>query len=81
MASLQILACTISEAASEIEKLLEKKSLPRPGFGEENATDYEGIDYELRSARNTLINAAQDTLRLAQGPEDQILGLAWSVSI
>ncbi len=80
MHSLESLAEVISSKAAAISKLLANKSLPLPTFGEQSYSDFTDVDHELRRVRNGLINAAQDIVRLAQGPEDHILNLTWSVS-
>lgn len=79
MATLPTLAATISDKAAEIGRILDTKGLQQPQIGEAGVNDFANIDYELRDARNALIRAAQDVIRLAQGPEDQVLSLAWSV--
>ena len=79
MATLSTLAATISEKVTEVSRILESRGLPQPQIGEAGINDFANIDYELRDARNALICASQDIVRLAQGPEDQVLALAWSV--
>lgn len=79
MATLASLAGIIAARAVEVSKLAAVKSLPEPSFRENNYTAYAAEDFELRKARNELASAAQDLVRLAQGPEDHILQLAWSV--
>lgn len=81
MASLESLSSAITAKSAQISKLLAAKSLPAPTFGEQSYADFANEDSELRKARNDLVDAAKDILRLAQGPEDHILQLAWSVSI
>src|SRR5256885_1799916 len=77
--SLESLSSTIAIKSAQITKLLAARSLPVPTFREQSYADFAHDDSGLREARNELISAAQDILRLAQGPEDHILDMAWSV--
>lgn len=79
MTNLESLAATISSRAADITRMLKKESKPVPSFAESSYNDYASGDEELRIARNQLIDAAKDAIRLAQGPEDHILDLGWSV--
>ncbi len=85
MASLQSLASVISRQADEISKILATNRIPPPSFAEDSIVEYSepgpDVETELRKARNELIQSAQDIARLAMGPTDQILTLAWSVSV
>ncbi|MCJ1403879.1 hypothetical protein MMC11_007102 [Xylographa trunciseda] len=76
--TLASLAGIISARTVEVSRLVAAKGLQDPGFGEKSFNGFVGEDVELRQARNELAGAAQDLARLAQGPEDNILQLAWS---
>lgn len=83
MASLESLALDICSQVSNISNILAAHSAPSPSFNENSFADFEGprdiSDLKLRNARNALINAAHDIIRLASGPTDHILSLAFSV--
>lgn len=79
MATLASLAGTIAAQAVEVSRLAAAKGLPQPGFGKRGYNGFTGEGVELRQARHELASAAQNLARLAQGPEDHILQLAWSV--
>jgi hypothetical protein len=87
MASLEDLASVISSKSSKISSILKENSIPTPSFNEESFADFEEIPgsnvyhESLRVTRNELISAAQDIIRLAMGPVDHLLSLAWSVSL
>jgi 6-hydroxytryprostatin B O-methyltransferase len=87
MASLEDLASVISSKSSKISSILKENSIPTPSFKEESFADFEEIPgsnvchESLRVTRNELISAAQDIIRLAMGPVDHLLSLAWSVSL
>lgn len=85
MASLDSLASIVSHQAAEISTILATNQLSSPSFAEDGIVEYtEGspdVNFQLRKARNALIGSAQDIIRLAMGPTDQILTLAWSVSL
>ena len=81
MTTLASLAGTIAARAVEVSRLAAAKGLPEPSFGEKSFNSFAGEDVELRQARIELASAAQDLARLAQGPEDHILQLAWSVCL
>lgn len=77
--SLASLASTIAEKTSSLSRLLEVQQVPQPSFGEDSYNAYAGENSAVRQARYDLAGAAQDLVRLAQGPEDQILQTAWQV--
>ena len=83
MATLESLALEICSKVSDISKALAADSTLAPSFEEDSFADFESshgpADLNLRDARNKLINCAQDIIRLASGPTDQILTLAFSV--
>lgn len=83
MANLESLALEICSKVSDISKILAADSTLAPSFEEDSFADFESshsrADINLRDARNKLINCAQDIIRLASGPTDQILTLAFSV--
>lgn len=79
MATLESLVGVIAARSVKVSKLVAAKSLPEPSFEKRNYNGFVDEDFELRKARNDLASAAQDLVRLAQGPEDHILQLAWSV--
>ena len=85
MASLHSLASAVSYQAAEISRILAASKISSPSFAEDGGVEYTeagpDVDAMLREARNELISAAQDIIRLAMGPTDQILTLAWSVSL
>lgn len=83
--TLQSLSKTVNVKVTELSSLLKDAGLPEPSFAEDSHSDFaveKGslVDDELRKVRNELIDAAKDIVRLAMGPVDQILSLAWSVS-
>lgn len=77
--SLASLASTIAEKTSSLSRLLEVQQVPQPSFREDSYNAYAGENSAVRQARYDLAGAAQDLVRLAQGPEDQILQTAWQV--
>ena len=77
--SLDSLASTIAEKTSSLSRLLEVQQVPQPSFREDSYNAYVGETSAVRQARYDLAGAAQDLVRLAQGPEDQILQTAWQV--
>ena len=85
MTSLHSLASIISYQAAEISTILAANKVPLPSSAEDGTVEYTeaglDVDLKLRKARNALISSAQDMIRLAMGPTDQILTLAWSVSL
>jgi 6-hydroxytryprostatin B O-methyltransferase len=87
MASLEDLASVISLKSFKISSILKENSIPTPSFDEGSFADFEetlgsNVYHEsLRVTRNELISAAQDIIRLAMGPVDHLLSLAWSVSL
>ena len=72
---------TIIEKAAVLSHLLGTQNIALPTFDKEQPNNYKGEDVALRRVRYDLVRAAQDLLRLAQGPEDHILQLAWSVCV
>ena len=83
---LEELGLKISTEIATITKLLQATGVPSPSFAESSAVDISKSpqsaaeqDTLLNTARNKLINAAQDVLRLAQGPVDHIVTLAYAV--
>ncbi len=85
MTSLRCLASAVSYQAAEISTILATSKISSPSFAEDGGVEYTeagpDTDSVLRKARNELISAAQDIIRLAKGPTDEILTLAWSVSL
>ncbi|KAL9120673.1 MAG: hypothetical protein Q9187_002772 [Circinaria calcarea] len=84
-ATLENLSATISSKTLELSKILEANSIPPPSFAESSCVSPEAsslvVDKDnLRTIRNELITAAQDLIRLAQGPVDHLLTLAWSAA-
>lgn len=82
--TLHSLSSTIYSKASELSELLKTAGLPEPSFSEKSHGDFAedtatAADAAFRKTRDDLINAATDIIRLAMGPIDQILSLAWSV--
>jgi 6-hydroxytryprostatin B O-methyltransferase len=80
MSDLASLTSLVTARAIEVSKLVAEQSLKQLSFHESSLSGFEGEDINLRRARYELSNAAKDLARLAQGPEDHILELAWSVS-
>jgi 6-hydroxytryprostatin B O-methyltransferase len=85
-ATLEHLSATISSKTAELSKILEANSIPPPSFDERSFVGKDAarlvVDKDnLRAVRNELITAAQDLIRLAQGPVDHLLTLAWSVCL
>ena len=78
--SLASVASTIAAKSSLLSHLLESQKIPQPSFGEDGYNAYDGESSAIREARYDLAGAAQDLVRLAQGPEDAILQTAWQVS-
>lgn len=70
---------TIVEKTTTLSLLLGQQNVAQPTFTEDGHNPYQGENADLRQIRYDIVRAAQDLLRLAQGPEDQILQLAWSV--
>jgi 6-hydroxytryprostatin B O-methyltransferase len=84
--TLEQLAATISADVTAVTQLLHARGEPAPSFAESNAVTIgekasTNSDTTLLQARNRLINAAHDLLRLAQGPVDHVVTLAYGVSI
>lgn len=80
MSTLGALVSTIVEKTTTLSLLLGQQNITPPTFAEDDHSPYQGENVALRQTRYDIVRAAQDLLRLAQGPEDQILQLAWSVS-
>jgi len=78
MASLGFLSATVAAKSQEVLQLLAANGLNEPTFSENSHEDFKNDDPQLRKARNELVSAAQDIVRLARGPDDHILNLAWS---
>lgn len=83
-ANLQSLSSTVGLKVTELSNLLKTAGLPEPSFAERSYDDFahettSSADNAIRQVRNDLIDAAKDIIRLAMGPIDQILSLAWSV--
>jgi 6-hydroxytryprostatin B O-methyltransferase len=82
--TLQSLSSTIKLKVTELSNLLKTAGLPEPSFAEKSYADFAhettaSTDNAIRQVRNDLIDAAKDIIRLAMGPVDQVLSLAWSV--
>jgi len=75
--SLTSIASSIPEKAILLSELLDKQKISQPSALESGYNAYAGETTAIRQARNDLATAAQDLMRLAQGPEDQILETAW----
>ncbi|KAI1307852.1 putative O-methyltransferase [Xylaria venustula] len=78
MTSLGELVGTIAQTTAELSRLLGAQNTPYPTLDETGHNAFKGEDVALRQARYNVARAAQDLLRLAQGPEDHILQLAWA---
>ncbi|KAI0378281.1 putative O-methyltransferase [Hypomontagnella monticulosa] len=78
MSSLGALTSSIVKDVATLSHLLGQQNIPQPSFSESSHNPYKGEDSALRQTRYNIVKAAQDLLRLAQGPEDHILQLAWS---
>ncbi|KAI0181361.1 putative O-methyltransferase [Hypoxylon sp. FL1284] len=78
MSALEALASTIAEKTTTLTALLSQQGVVQPTFAEDGHDAYKGEDAILRKTRYEIVKAAQDLLRLAQGPEDQLLQLGWS---
>lgn len=80
---LEQLAASISADVATVTQLLQARGEPAPSFDETSAVTIGKTtakpDTALLEARNRLINAAHDLLRLAQGPVDHIVTLAYGV--
>ena len=79
---LQELAAKISNQVATITKLLEAGGAPSPSLGEAGAIDVKDVreeDPQLIGARDELLNAAQEVVRLAQGPIDHVVTLSYAV--
>ena len=80
--ALQELSTKVSTQVATITKLLEASGTPSPSLTEAGALDVKAIreeDPSLIIARNELLNAAQDLVRLAQGPIDHVITLSYAV--
>lgn len=78
------LSSTVGLKVNELSNLLKAAGLPEPSFAEKSYADFAhqttaSTDNAIRQVRNDLIDAAKDIIRLAMGPVDQVLSLAWSV--
>ncbi|KAI1781131.1 putative O-methyltransferase [Hypoxylon cercidicola] len=78
MSSLGALVSTIVEKTTTLSLLLGQQNIAQPTFTEDGHSPYQGENAALRKTRYDIVRAAQDLLRLAQGPEDHLLQLAWS---
>ncbi|RAO70086.1 uncharacterized protein BHQ10_006098 [Talaromyces amestolkiae] len=83
--TLQSLSSTVGSKVTELSNLLKTAGLPEPSFAEKSYADFAlettaSTDKAVRQVRNDLIDAAKDIIRLAMGPVDQVLSLAWSAS-
>ncbi|KAH8694082.1 putative O-methyltransferase [Talaromyces proteolyticus] len=79
--SLETLALKIGASALEIREILNSQKAAYPTLNEKGYLAFSTAEYEnheLRKLRNTIINHAHDLIRLASGPTDHILGLAFS---
>lgn len=82
--TLQSLSSTVGLKVTELSNLLKTAGLPEPSFSEKSYADFShettaSTDNAIRQVRTDLIDAAKDIIRLAMGPIDQVLSLAWSV--
>ena len=75
------LAGRITEKTALVSHFLGSQAIKNPSFDEGSYAAYSGENTDLRQARYELAQAALDLYRLAQGPEDHILQLAWSVGV
>ena len=86
MASLlEELGAKVTTEIATITRLLQANGEGSPSFAESSAVDVNASQTtskdqaSLLAARNELVNAAQDVLRLAQGPIDHVVTLAYAV--
>lgn len=81
--NLESLSLKIGSKALEISELLDNQGLELPTFGEESYKSFENAEddttLKLRTLRNSIINYAHDIIKLASGPADHVLSLAFSV--
>jgi hypothetical protein len=78
--TLESLSLKIGSKSLEIREYLDTLDAPLPSFDEESYLSFEDdSNVKLRNLRNTIINHAQDIIRLASGPTDHVLSLAFSV--
>lgn len=76
---LSSIASSIAEKANLLSELLNTQKIAQPSVLESGYDAYAGETKAIRQARHDLAGTAQDLMRLAQGPEDQILQTAWLV--
>ena len=82
--TLHSLSSAVGLKVIELSDLLKTAGLPEESFAEKSYADFAietpaSTDKAIRQVRNDLIDAAKYIIRLAMGPVDQILSLAWSV--
>jgi hypothetical protein len=79
---LEEVAAKISTEVASLTRLLQERGAPTPSFAESSAVDTTKPpdDAALVKAKNELVNAAHDLLRLAQGPVDHLVTLGYAVS-
>ncbi|KAL1969135.1 hypothetical protein VTN77DRAFT_389 [Rasamsonia byssochlamydoides] len=80
---LEVVAAKISAEVATVTRLLQECGAPAPSFAESSAVvvgtnTKPANEAALLKARNELINAAHDLLRLAQGPVDHLVTLAYA---
>ncbi|KAI1091119.1 putative O-methyltransferase [Rostrohypoxylon terebratum] len=85
MASLENLVSSIVAEVSRLSSLLQQAGLSPPtldesGFGDFAHEEDTPAGKSLRETRSKIADAAQDLIRLVQGPVDQILSLTWSAA-
>lgn len=81
--TLESLSLKIGAKALEIREILDDQAIPLPTFDEESYSSFETVNddaaLKLRALRNSIINYANDIIKLASGPADHVLSLAFSV--
>lgn len=80
MSTISSLADTVAARAADVAHLVAAAHHPDPTLAGKGFDAVSNESPELRKARNELANAAQELATLAQGPEDQLLQLAWSTT-
>ncbi|KAJ4361264.1 hypothetical protein N0V95_002033 [Ascochyta clinopodiicola] len=74
--SIESLSADVSRLSTQLEHQLQKWKITSPTSDESGRSPFSNKPPAVRATRNALVDAAVQLARLAQGPEDHVLGLA-----
>ncbi|CAJ2509726.1 Uu.00g056260.m01.CDS01 [Anthostomella pinea] len=78
--SLTSTAALVAEKAAKLSELLKGNNIADPSLDESSHDPYAREDSAVRRARSEVSSAAMDLVQLSQGPEEQIMQMAWAAT-